>query len=149
MAQGGKREVYARLRAREYYIYDPEQKMDPPFLGYELRGERLEQMPALPGGGIYSPLLGAELRPVAMGQSERRPVGVWLRVIDPATGQPIPIAEEEHRDLLMARSLLLQEEQARRAAEERASDETQARRAAEERARQAEETLARLLAAQQ
>ena len=57
---------------------------------------RMERLPGLPRGGIESPLLGTELRPMAMARIEWRPAGVWLRVIDPRTGEPIPIAEEEH-----------------------------------------------------
>ena len=29
--------LYEQLGAREYYIYDPEQEMQPPFLGYHAR----------------------------------------------------------------------------------------------------------------
>ncbi len=121
-APDGKRARYAQLGAKEYYVYDPEQEMDPPFLGFELRGNRMEPLPMLADEGIYSPLLRAELRPVAMEVSERRPGGVWLRVIDPATGQPVPLAEEEHRDLRETRDRLLQEAQARQAAEERVAE---------------------------
>ena len=92
----GKRRLYAELGAQEYYIYDPQQVMDLPFLGYALRDGRMEPLAALPGGGVWSPLLGTELRPLAMARIEWRPAGVWLRVIDPRTGEPIPIAEEEH-----------------------------------------------------
>ena len=92
----GKRRLYAELGAQEYYIYDPQQVMDPPFLGYALRDGRMERLPEAPHGGIESPLLGTELRPMAMARMEWRPAGVWLRVIDPRTGEPIPIAEEEH-----------------------------------------------------
>ncbi len=145
-APDGKRARYARLGAREYYIYDPKQEMAPPFLGFERRGERMEPLPRLASGGIYSPLLGAELRPLAIGQSERRPAGVWLRVIDPATGRPIPIMDEEHRDLEEAREQLTdtrehltEEAHARLAAEE-------AWLAAEERAARAEAALQALLA---
>ncbi len=92
----GKRRLYAELGAQEYYIYDPQQEMDPPFLGYALRDGRMERLPGLPHGGIESPLLGTELRPMAMARIEWRPAGVWLRVIDPRTGEPIPVAEEEH-----------------------------------------------------
>jgi len=133
-ARGGKRRLYAELGAREYYIYDPQQDMKPPFQGFESRDGRMERLPALPGGGIVSPLLGTELRPVAMGQTRRRLAGTWLRVIDPRTGQPIQIAEEEHHAYQMAREQLAEEEQARLAVEERLSEEEQARLAAEQRA---------------
>ena len=119
---GFKRSLYARLGAKEYYIYDPQQAMDPPFRGYHLRQGRLEPMPPLPNGGIMSVLLGAELRPM----------GIYLRVIDPATGVPIREPDEERRDRLLA--------------EQRAAEETRARMDAEERARRAEEALRGALA---
>ncbi len=75
-------------------------------MGFELRDERMESLQARPDGGIYSPLLRAELRPVAMTETTRRPAGIWLRVIDPRTGEPIPIAEEEHNDLHAVRGQL-------------------------------------------
>jgi len=102
----GKRRLYAELEVGEYYIYDPLQETSPWFMGFELRDERMESLQARPDGGIYSPLLRAELRPVAMTETTRRPAGIWLRVIDPRTGEPIPIAEEEHNDLHAVRGQL-------------------------------------------
>ena len=133
-ARGGKRRLYAEQGAREYYIYDPQQVMVPPLLGYESRAGRMEPLQALPSGGVWSPLLGAELRPLALPETQRRPAGVWLRVIDPGTGQPIPIAEEEHDELQAARQQVTVEAQARLAAD-------QARLAADQRAERAEEEL--------
>ncbi len=146
VARGGKRRLYAEQGAREYYIYDPQQVMVPPLLGYESRGGRMEPLSALPSGGVWSPLLGAELRPLAMPETPRRPAGVWLRVIDPWTGQPIPIAEEEHDELQAARQQLTAEERARLTAERRADVQEQARLTAERRA--AAEEQARLAADQ-
>ncbi len=71
----------------------------------------------LPTGAVVSPLLGAELRPV----------GIYLRAIDPATGLPFRTADEERRDRIAA------EERVRLLAMERTSEE-QGRLAAEERA---------------
>ncbi len=96
---GRKHALYAQLEVGEYYIYDPQQETNPPFLGFALRGGRLEPLPVSPGGGIMSVLLGAELRPMAMGETERRPDGMWLRVIDPRSGLPLPTSEEVQRDL--------------------------------------------------
>ena len=131
LAYKGKRALYARLGVREYYVYDPQEEMDPVFQGFESRDERLEPLPLLASKGIYSPLFGAELRPVVMGGSERRPAGRWLRVIDPTTGRPIPLAEEEHDSLQAA-------EQARREAEQARREAEQARRAEATRAERAE-----------
>ncbi len=154
VARGGKRRLYAEQGAREYYIYDPQQVMVPPLLGYESRGDRMEPLSALPSGGVWSPLLGVELRPLAMPETQRRPAGVWLRVIDPWTGRPIPIAEEEHDELQAARQQLTAEERARLIAERRAVAEEQARLAADQarlaadqRAQRAEAELQALRAA--
>jgi len=106
VAPKGKRRLYAELEVGEYYIYDPLQETAPWFMGFELRDGRMEPLLARPDGGIYSPLLRAELRPVAMMETTRRPAGTWLRVIDPRTGEPIPIAEEEHDDLHVVRGRL-------------------------------------------
>jgi len=67
-----------------------------------------------------------------------RLAGVWLRVIDPATGQPIPLAEEEHNSLQEERLAHAAAERARLAAELRAGEEERARLAAELRADEAE-----------
>ncbi len=146
---GPKRTLYARLGAREYYIYDPQGTL---FRGYELREGRMEPLERLPSRGIASPLLSAELRPV----------GQYLRVIDPRSEQAVPTIQQiedwydtAHRLLdleMQARKLADEraavERQARQLADERAAFEAQARQEAEERARRAEEApraaLARL-----
>jgi len=150
----GKRRLYAELGAQEYYVYDPQGEMDPP-----LSEGRMEPLPYTPGGGIASPLLETELRPMLIPRLviphiEVRPAGVWLRVIDPRTGEPIPIPEEEHGELEAMREQVTMEErarlaaeQARLAAERRAIDEEQARLAADRRAEQAETELQELRAA--
>lgn len=131
-----KRALYARLGAREYYIYDPQQKLSLSFRGYIRRGDALEPMAAESNGAIVSPLLGAELRQI----------GIYLRVIDPATGVPIRTPNEERHDRRVAEERALLEEQARLAAEERALSEERARLAAEERAARAEAALREALA---
>jgi len=152
----GKRRLYAELGAQEYYIYDPQQEMDPPFLGFELIEGRMQPLPVLASGGIESPLLGTELRPMTIPRMKWRAAGVWLRVIDPRTGEPIPIAEvqaarehvtmEEHARLAAERRAT-DEENARLAAERRATDEERARLAADQRAERAEAELQELRAA--
>ncbi len=78
-----------------------------------------------------------------MGENEWRPAGPWLRVLDPDTGEPIPVPDEQ----------VHLEQQARLDAEDRADTEQQARleaerhaRAAEQRAQAAEAALTALLA---
>ncbi len=170
---GRKRELYARLGAREYYIYDPQQETSPSFLGFELRVARMEPLVALSSGGIMSSLLRAELRPMAMERTERRPAGTWLRVIDPQSGLPLPTSEEVQRDLDTTRrnldttrrdfaamqdsfeqirrdfaAMQRENEQMRRdfiAVQDRMAREDQACRAAEQRAARAEVALQAML----
>ena len=124
----GKRRLYADLGVREYYIYDPQQAVDPPFAGYESRAGRMESLSLLPSGGIMSPLLKTELRPMMMEETSRRPGGMWLRVIDPQSGRPLPTSEEvQHhlatlqRDFAALQERLARDDQARVAAEQRAA----------------------------
>ena len=93
---GNKVRLYGRLGAREYYIYDPEQLLQPPLRAYAREGEKLVERPVGPDLRIFSPVLGAELRVV----------GEWLRIIDPATGEPIPSFDEEHAALHETRTEL-------------------------------------------
>lgn len=93
---GNKVRLYGRLGAREYYIYDPEQLLQPPFRAYTREGDRLVERPVGPDLRAFSPVLGAELRVV----------GEWLRIIDPATGEPIPSFDEEHAALHETRTEL-------------------------------------------
>lgn len=139
MRPKGKRRLYAELGAREYYIFDPQQETDPPFLGFTAREGRMEPLSLLPSGGIMSPLLGTELRPVTLPPMDLHPAGTWLRVIDPTTGERIPLPPDEHRDLQMARERLGEEAEARQTAEH-------ARAEAEERAARAEAELQALRA---
>ena len=138
---GRKRALYARLGAREYYIYDPQQETEPWFQGFESRAGRMEPLSLLSSGGIMSQLLGAELRPVAMEETERRPAGTWLRVIDPRTGEAVPIAAEEHDDLRETREQLAEETRARVVMREQLAEETRARVVMEGRQTQMETEL--------
>ena len=142
----GKRRLYAELGAQEYYIYDPQQEMDPPFLGFVLSEGRMEPLSYTSRGGIESPLLGTELRPMLIPRLviphiELRPAGMWLRVIDPRSGEPIPIAEEEHLAFLSARERLDSTQERLDSTQERLAAEEVARLAAEERATSAETEL--------
>jgi len=151
-APDGKRTRYARLGAKEYYIFDPQQETYPPFLGFELRGERLEPVSLLASGGIYSTLLEAELRPMPIKEGVLRPAGKWLRVIDSRTGQPIPVTDQLRQDLeteqqarSKAEQARVEAEQARVEAEQARGEAEQARVEADERAARAEAALQALL----
>ncbi len=172
----GKRTLYAALGVREYYVYDPAGAMRPRLRGYALRQDTLVDVPLLPTGGVWSPLLRAELRPTHVPGTQWEPEGTYLRVIDPATDEPIHVGEEVEQDYRAARQQLtmaerqltmaerqltmaerqlgaaqerlVREEQARLAEQQARLAEQQARIAAEQRARAAEEALQRLLSAQ-
>ena len=123
---GTKVRLYGEPGARAYCTYGPAQPLEPPLRTYRRAGDRLARQPLQPGPdpAAYSPTLGTELR-VA---------GQWLRLIDPATGQPIPVLKEDHEGRLVER-------QARLAAEVRAQRE-EAARLAEHPARLAAEECA-------
>ena len=152
---GGKRRLYARLGAREYYIYDPQLEMVPPFQGFSLRDGRMEPLPILPSGGISSPLLETELRPMTMAATQRHMGGAWLRVIDPWSGQPIAVSDEEHdalevtqEQLTETREELTETREELTEAREELTAEARTRIAAEARAARAEAALQALLAEQ-
>jgi len=126
--RGSKLELYTRLGAQEYYIYDPQQAMVPPLRAYTRQGETLTPLALLPTGAVVSPLLGAELRPV----------GIYLRIIDPATGLPFRTADEERRDRIAEERARIAAQGRANAAQGRANAEKRARIAVEERARLAE-----------
>jgi Uma2 family endonuclease len=144
MDRGRKMKQYAALGAGEYYIYDPEAHMQSAFNGHRLAAGRYVPLLLEPSGGIVSPLLGVELRPV----------DGWLRVIDPGNGGMVPIPGE--LDALLqtavtsrrvAEQRATQEAQARQEAEKRATQEMRARQEAEQRAAAAEAELQALRAA--
>jgi hypothetical protein len=136
-------QLYSERGAREYYIFDPAGLLVPPFRGYRLTGARAESLANPHGDRIWSPILSRELRVAAD----------WLRVIDPATGAPYPLPEEEVAARLEAEHRAAAEVAARLEAERHAAAEVAARLVAERHAeeeaggrRQAEEELARLRA---
>jgi Uma2 family endonuclease len=144
-APDGKRTRYARLGAKEYYIFDPQQETYPPFLGFELRGDRLEPLSLLASGGIYSTLLEAELRPMPIKEGVLRPTGKWLRVIDARTGEPIPVTDQLRQDLETEQQARAEADRALIEAEQALIEAEQARVKAEERAARAEAALQALL----
>ncbi len=76
----GKRDLYARLGVREYFLFDPlGDCLDPQLQGFHLVGARYEPMPAAADGSLTSPLLGLRLRAD----------GSQVRLIDLQTEQPM------------------------------------------------------------
>jgi Uma2 family endonuclease len=126
--QGTKRAIYAHLKVREYFQYDPTgDYLRPPLQGFRLDavGDYVP-IPAADAAAdrlvLPSQVLGLELR-----LEDGR-----LRFYDPGSGQWLPNYQEA--------------ELARRAAETRLHQELEARRTAEARAGAAEAELARLRA---
>ncbi|MGH2409758.1 MAG: Uma2 family endonuclease [Chloroflexota bacterium] len=137
---GKKMRLYAQLGVIEYYLYDPRRENQPPLAGYRLVEGAYQPMTRLVGvEGYYSEVLGAELR-VVNGR---------LRVIDPATGEPLLVPSE--LDAVRARAEAARElaEAAWKAAEERAEYETAAHTAADERRQAAEQRAAHEAASRQ
>ena len=97
---GEKIDLYSRLGAEEYYIFDPIPLLQPPFQAYRRSGRRLVAQDIGPEQRIASPVTG-----LIFGI-----VDGWLRVIDPASGSPYPTPEE-------VQDLQRQADQARRHAE--------------------------------
>ena len=131
--QGRKRDLYASLGVREYFLHDPRREyLDPVLQGFRLSGGAYEpisislQSEAM---GVPSDVLGLHLC-VREGS---------LRLWDPATGQDLLTHEELYqandyskRVTNQYRLLYESQSEARREAERRASHEADARRAAEE-----------------
>jgi len=122
---GEKLARYGALGAREYYIHDPARRLQPAFCGYRAAGGALLPMPNPSGLSIRSGVLGLEFRVV----------DGWLRVIDPANGEPYPTPDEVRGLERAAERARRRAERAQRDAETRALQEETARRHAEERAR--------------
>ena len=126
-----KREVYAALGVRDYFLYDPRgEYLTPPLQGYRLHGGEYRPLPAvtvLPEGSAaaYSEVLGLELR-------DRREDHM-LRLHDPAAGQDLLTYRESERAREAEASARREESAARRAAEKRLGRESRAQQAAEAR----------------
>ncbi len=79
-----KKEIYAWLGVREYYIFDPEYKLNPPFRAFRLHGQELIEE-IVTGNRVMSQELGLEL--VNDGQT--------LRLRNPQTGEFLRTPTEE------------------------------------------------------
>jgi hypothetical protein len=119
---------------QELYLYDPEHDVQPYFRGFRLVDRELVELPPPSNDAYYGPLLGVELRVIEQ----------WLRVNDPATGEPLPIPEEIEAARRLAEEQKRQAEEREREAEGQRQREAAARQAAEASLRQALAELARL-----
>jgi Uma2 family endonuclease len=121
---GMKRDRYERFGVEEYFLHDPlGEYLNPPLQGYRLQDRRYRRIAFEPDGSLISWTTGLRL----CREGER------LRLVDLATGQPLPSYQE-----LMEESRRLDEELRRLDEESRRLDEESRRldkeiRAAEER----------------
>jgi Uma2 family endonuclease len=121
---GAKKDLYAQLSVREYFVFDPEQKwMDPPLQGFRLRGKKYVPIPPAADGSVTSQELG--LRLLAEGE--------FLRVINAKTGKRLQSPEER---MVQARQRAQQARRAKEQAEQRADQERLAKEQAQQRADQ-------------
>ena len=134
-----KRDVYAALGVREYFLYDPRAEyLAPPLQGFRLHEGEYRALPAVTvlsnrGVSVASEVLGLELR------DERDARMVRLR--DPATGEDLPTYEEADRAREEVGRVREDAAAERREAEARLVRETAARRAAEARVTELEARL--------
>jgi hypothetical protein len=113
-----KRAFYEMLGVQEYYLFDPlSEYLRPQFQGYFLAGTTYRKGQASGDGSILSHELNLVLRPE----------GKLLRLVDPATGQPLPTMDEAVT--LMADALEMARSEAQRAWMEAQRAEAEAQRA--------------------
>ena len=90
-----KRTIYAKIGVPEFFLYDPEGKLQPPLAGFQLRRRQYRPLPeeALPGGavGVRSKLLGLCLCIKAPGPEPLDGALCWY---DPAAGEFLPTHHE-------------------------------------------------------
>jgi Uma2 family endonuclease len=78
--KGTKRELFAMLRVREYFLFDPlAEYLKPPLQGFVLKDDEFFQIDPEPDGALVSHELGLRLLRD----------GSYLRLSDNATGQPL------------------------------------------------------------
>jgi Uma2 family endonuclease len=112
---GPKFRDYATIGVREYFLFDPEgEHLDPALLGYELQGGEYVQLMPAADGSLGSRELGLRMR------AEES----MLRLIDAATGTPIPTRDERAEQERRAK-----EQERQRAEQERRAKEQERQRA--------------------
>ena len=115
-----KRDVYAALGVREYFLYDPRAEwLAPPLQGWRLHEGAYRRLPAVTvlsnrGVAVASEVLGLELRDE---RAQRR-----VRLRDPATGENLLTHEESERARKEAERTREEEAARRKAAEARAAE---------------------------
>ena len=132
----GKRDLYAELEIRDYFLYDAEGLYLPsPLIGFQLVEGVYVEVPVGVVGGLHSPVLGLDFHVQDEG----------LGIYDPVAGEWLQTpAEQEALARQTAEARAKQEALARQTAEARAKQEALARQTAEARAKQAEAEAAEL-----
>ena len=135
--QGRKREVYASLGVREYWLFDPTGDwLAPRLQGFCLHEGEYRPLPTVAlvhrGLSLHSEALGLDVRLDEEGR---------LRFHDPETGEDLPAHAEETAAHRVTKARLEEEAAARRATEVRLEQEAAAHRATK--ARLEEEAAAR------
>ena len=137
--QGRKREVYASLGVREYWLFDPTGDwLAPPLQGFRLHGGEYRPLPSLAlvhgGLSLHSEALGLDVRLDEEGR---------LRFHDPETGEDLPAHAEETAAHRVTKARLEEEAAAHRATKARLEEEAAARRTTEARIADLEARLGR------
>ena len=110
-----KRDIYASLGVREYFLFDPTgDRMQPVLQGYRLDWGRYAPLPALGPLGVRSAVLGLDLW-----VDERR----HLRMRDASTGENLPSAEESEAGRRRAEVQVIEAESRAEEPEARAVEE--------------------------
>ena len=134
-----KRDVYAALGVREYFLYDPRAEyLSPPLQGFRLHEGAYRAVPAVTmlsnrGVAVASEVLGLELRDE---REARR-----LRLHDRAAGEDLLTHEEAEQAREEAERIRKEAERTREEVERARNEEAAARRAAEARVAELEARL--------
>ena len=135
--EGPKPRIYADIGVREYFMFDPQgDYLHPRLRGFQLASGQYVPMPADVEGRLFSPELGLQLSVD----------DYLLRLIDPASRQPLPTDEEYAEQIAEAQRIAAEAERTASEAERTAAAAKREAEAERRRAATLEAELARLRA---